>query len=165
VADSLPGRILFVGDLTYPPNRRGLEWFLTRVYRHLPSPKPELRLVGRGASAVPTFDGLVSSEFVPDLTEEYHAAAVAIAPCFGGAGVKTKVVEALLAGVPVVGTREARQGLRMVPGLRVSNSAAQWRRWMSGPAQERPRVAIGEMLGSDDSDALGRMLNEMRHRR
>lgn len=107
-ADGTPPYLLFVGGGFFG-NLGGLEWYAGAVASHLP-----LRTVavGRGLEGVagrlgPAVD-LVGA--VEDLGPWYAGAALAVAPILSGAGMKTKVAEALMHGKAVVGTPEAFTG-------------------------------------------------------
>jgi hypothetical protein len=54
--------------------------------------------------------------FVEDLDSSYDEAAVCVVPVLSGAGVKFKTIEALVRGVPVVGTTLGFEGVE-IPGL------------------------------------------------
>jgi glycosyltransferase involved in cell wall biosynthesis len=60
---------------------------------------------------------------VPDVRPFLHGAAVMVAPFRMGRGIQNKVLEAMAAGVPVVGTSLAFQGLRSPEssGVRVAD--------------------------------------------
>jgi glycosyltransferase involved in cell wall biosynthesis len=54
---------------------------------------------------------------VPSLRPFYQGVQVVVAPLRFGSGVKTKVLEAMAAAVPVVGTRFANEGADAAPGV------------------------------------------------
>ncbi|HYO11367.1 MAG TPA: glycosyltransferase family 4 protein [Tepidisphaeraceae bacterium] len=109
--------VLFVGDLQLPPNRDGLERFISEAWPVIRRAVPNawLRIVGRGLSGeqkerwsqVPGVDVI---GFAPDLSQCYADAALCIVPTFFGGGTKIKVLEALLNNRPVVTTRHALRG-------------------------------------------------------
>lgn len=53
---------------------------------------------------------------VPDMVPHLHAAAVYVAPHFTGAGTRTKLLEAMAAGLPIVTTTIGLEGIEAVPG-------------------------------------------------
>ena len=116
-------RIIFVGYLPHTPNEEGLRWFLEKVYPRVKSEEPTTRLVVVGAGASNAMLGLMHDcgveyhGFVEDLREEYASSRVYIAPIFTGGGIRTKIVEAMAAGVPVVCSTFAPLGLGTTPGV------------------------------------------------
>jgi O-antigen biosynthesis protein len=54
---------------------------------------------------------------VDDLAAELDAARLTVAPLRYGAGIKSKVIESLAAGVPCIGTTIAFEGMALTPGL------------------------------------------------
>ena len=100
--------ILFVGRLTDAdsPNVDALNWFIREV---MPRLDEDLRRHVRVAGAVdkdllePTTEAWILGP-VEDLTEQYAAARVLLAPQRFAAGVPLKVIHAAAAGVPVVAT-------------------------------------------------------------
>jgi glycosyltransferase involved in cell wall biosynthesis len=97
-------------------NAQGLEWFLDNVLPLLSS-KTEFQIIGKGFPS-----GLLARllrtpamqllGFLPDPYPVIAGSPALIAPIFYGAGVKTKVVESLACGTPVIGTPIALEGIR-----------------------------------------------------
>jgi sugar transferase (PEP-CTERM/EpsH1 system associated) len=121
-AASLPEQIcqlqpyaLFVGTMNYRPNSDAVCYFAKEIYPLLRRTHPELRflIVGRDPSAevikLSRLPGVVVTGGVPDVHTYVAGAAVAVAPFRIAQGVQNKVLEALVAGIPVVLTnRPAR---------------------------------------------------------
>lgn len=130
----VPGHLLIVGSMWYPPNRDAVNWFLDKVWpvlkvRHAgltlriagAAPKAQLaRWAGR--------DGVSAEGFVVSLAEAYARAAVVLVPVLSGGGSTIKLLEALGHGRPCVVTSFAHQAfaatLRDGEHLRVADSAA-----------------------------------------
>jgi glycosyltransferase involved in cell wall biosynthesis len=118
-------RLVFVGNWWHAPNIDGVRWFVREVWPAVITARPdaELKLVGANVwSEVLELDAVPGVEVigrVQDLGPVYDAAAIAIAPLRYGAGVKGKVCEALAAGVPVVATPVALEGLVLTRGADV----------------------------------------------
>lgn len=114
--------LLFVAGFGHPPNVDAATWLVAEVMPHVWKVHAGVRLVLAGSSPSPEVralaieDRVVVTGFVPDdeLGNLYRQARVAVVPLRFGAGVKLKVVEALLQGVPLVTTPVGAQGL---PGL------------------------------------------------
>jgi GT2 family glycosyltransferase len=110
--------ILFVAGFGHPPNVDAAVWLAQEIFPLVKRAHPEatLSLVGSNPSetvralANPDVEvaGWVSAE---DLEARYAEARLAAVPLRVGAGVKLKVVEALVEGVPLVTTPVGAQGL------------------------------------------------------
>ncbi|MDP2291318.1 MAG: glycosyltransferase [Actinomycetota bacterium] len=108
--------LLFVGPLSYEPNRLAAEWLafevLPRVRRALPAAR--LVVVGYNDGASPRLrhaEGVTLTGFVHDLGPYYATAAVAATPLQSGGGTRLKVMEALARSVPLVSTSMGCFGL------------------------------------------------------
>ncbi len=118
--------LVFVGVFDYPPNRDGLVWFVREVWPIVRQRVPEARLtaIGNKVREIAPEDladleaapGVELTGYVPDLAPYLDRASAMIAPLRFGAGMKTKVVEGMMAGLPVVTTSFGIQGLAVVPG-------------------------------------------------
>ncbi|MDO4254212.1 MAG: glycosyltransferase [Kocuria sp.] len=114
--DGVP-RLLFVGYLARWENEDGLVWFardvLPLVRRHF----PKVQCVAAGAGHRPPVvaaledAGVELLGFVDNLEAEYARADAVVVPLRLGAGVKFKVVDALLRAVPVVTTSVGMEGI------------------------------------------------------
>ncbi|PJK07085.1 glycosyl transferase [Lysobacteraceae bacterium NML71-0210] len=113
--------LLFVAGFAHPPNVDAAVWLVEEIMPLLWKNHPDLKLwlVGSNpteqvrALAGPRVEvtGYVSDEV---LAQRYANARVAVVPLRFGAGVKSKVVEALQQGLPLVTTGIGAQGL---PGI------------------------------------------------
>jgi glycosyltransferase involved in cell wall biosynthesis len=77
-------------------------------------PDAELRLVGRNPDPrilALRGPGITVTGKVADMTPHLHAATVYAAPHLTGAGTRTKVLEAMAAGLPIVTTRIGSEGI------------------------------------------------------
>jgi glycosyltransferase involved in cell wall biosynthesis len=115
---------VFVGLLSYPPNRDAVRWFATEVWASVRAelPTATFRVVGRGAdglqdvAAIPGVD-LVGP--VPEVGPELDRADVVVVPIRMGAGTRLKVVEAIANGVPCVSTSVGAEGIAVEDGTHV----------------------------------------------
>ena len=114
-------QILFVGFLPHTPNTDALRDFLCTVWPILRKDAPEARLVVVGEGASNELRGFMHDQgvdyrgFVRDLREMYHQTRVYIAPVTSGGGIRTKIVEAMTAGIPIVCNSFAPMGLGITP--------------------------------------------------
>jgi glycosyltransferase involved in cell wall biosynthesis len=115
--------LLFVGQLTYPPNVQGVCWFVHQVWPALSA------VLGEGArvtiagidpckevldlAAVPGVEVLAS---VPDLGPLYERATLSVAPIFAGGGTRIKLIEAMARTRAIVTTSVGCEGLLVTPG-------------------------------------------------
>jgi glycosyltransferase involved in cell wall biosynthesis len=111
------GRLVFVGDLGYLPNRYGLEWFLAHVWPAVRAEVPDARLdvIGRHASDALQRRhgqaGIAVHGFVDALAPCYRDASAGIVPVHAGSGTRLKILESLAHAVPVVSTSLGAFGL------------------------------------------------------
>jgi glycosyltransferase involved in cell wall biosynthesis len=119
---SAPGQAaLFVGLLSYEPNRDAMTWFARQVLPRLGPDGPEVLVAGREpgpellalARRMPRLRLL---GFVPDLAPLYARAGVFVNPMRGGGGTRLKMLEAMAAGKAVVSTTVGAEGLALTPG-------------------------------------------------
>ncbi len=123
-----PGpRVLFLGDLRYPPNEDGALFLLDEIMPQVRErvPGAELLLVGRNpterlrrtASPIPwtTVTGEVAS------VAPYLAAADVLAVTLRiGGGTRLKILEGLAAGLPIVTTTKGVEGIDAVDGVHLA---------------------------------------------
>jgi glycosyltransferase involved in cell wall biosynthesis len=117
--------ILFVGGFWHAPNADGVLWFVEHVWPRIRAEAPGIvfRIVG----AEPTPEVLALARlpdievlgYVPDLTPHFDAARVFVAPLRFGAGMKGKVGQSLVNGLPVVTTAIGAEGMSLVDGEHV----------------------------------------------
>jgi GT2 family glycosyltransferase/glycosyltransferase involved in cell wall biosynthesis len=114
--------LLFVGSFRHPPNVDAVRWMVTEILPRVRARRPdvELHVVGSDLPAdLPALatDGDVQWHgHVPDLEPLLRTCRASVAPLRYGAGVKGKVNLALAAGLPVVATRCAVEGMSLVDG-------------------------------------------------
>lgn len=115
--------IVFTGDYSHLANQDAVLWFVRSVWPALRTRYPDLRfyVVGRG----PTRDlmdlarkdsRIVVTGEVEDLSDYLAKAAAFICPIRMGKGQRGKVLQAMAAGVPVVSTSLAAEGISAQSG-------------------------------------------------
>jgi len=114
--------ILYVAYFGSETNIKALKWYLINVHPLITIALPEYRLqvVGRGDLSI--FKEYQSHfiEFigeVPKLTPYIRGAKVGIAPALSGSGIRGKINQYSIYGVPVVATKIAAKGLVYQDGL------------------------------------------------
>jgi glycosyltransferase involved in cell wall biosynthesis len=118
--------LLFVGSLSFPPNREGLLWFAREVWPLLGAQRRgPLRLMIVGRDCPPEVErlsgltGISVHSDVVSLDEFYAQATLAVVPLLVGGGTRIKIIEAALHGVPVVSTRLGAEGLFLAEGREI----------------------------------------------
>jgi len=134
LAPSPPGdAALFVGLLSYGPNRDAMTWFARDVLPRLGAGGPQVLVAGRDPG--PELESLARGApplrllgFVPDLAPLYARAGVFVNPMRGGGGTRLKMLEAMAAGKAVVSTAIGAEGLALTPGrdVVVADTAAEF---------------------------------------
>ncbi len=107
------GRCLFVGGAA-GHNIVGMQWFIDHVWQQVKARHPQAALdlcgnVGSRLSVAGQPDINVAG-VVADLQPYYDSASVCIVPLLAGSGFKTKLIEALAHGCPVVATSVGAAG-------------------------------------------------------
>lgn len=112
-----PMSAVFMGGMDYQPNLEAVRWYASEVVPHLGRFGLDgLVLHVMGACPESVREELESSRirflgYVDDVMSEFRKHQVFVAPIVSGSGLKTKVLEAMAAGLPVVGTPAAFKGL------------------------------------------------------
>ena len=118
-------RLLFVGYYQHPPNLQALEYFLGEIYPRLRQRYPQLGLDIIGDAAPATIkalhgtDGITLHGYVPDIRPLMAEAAALAASIRSGGGTRLKILEAFAAGLPIIATSLAIEGIDVRPGEHV----------------------------------------------
>lgn len=113
-------RMLFVGFLPHTPNSDALEYFIRCELPLIRREEPRARLTVVGEGASNAIKGLMHDNgvdyrgYVEAISELYQEARVYVAPVTSGGGIRTKIIEAMAAGVPVVSNSFAPLGLGLL---------------------------------------------------
>ncbi|MDT7952924.1 MAG: glycosyltransferase family 4 protein [Acetobacteraceae bacterium] len=111
---AVPPTILFVGNLTYPPNREAVEVISQRIIGPVLEqvPQAHFRMIGVYPPGLDKTEPRAEfAGFVPDLAPVLKAARLVIVPVLRGAGMRIKTVEALACGKQVVATVKGAEGI------------------------------------------------------
>ncbi|MFT6956820.1 MAG: glycosyltransferase involved in cell wall biosynthesis [Halieaceae bacterium] len=110
-------RLLFLGNLNYPPNHDALKRVLVHILPtlRLVDTQAELVVVGAGGNALQRQHsddaGVTWLGFLPKISEAYSNITALIAPLRAGGGSRIKVLEAMAHGVPVIASAKGLEGL------------------------------------------------------
>jgi glycosyltransferase involved in cell wall biosynthesis len=112
-AARLEDRLVFSGNMSFPPNYEGAIWFIDHVLPLLHERDHSIRFYVAGANPVPQLEqrrtrpGVEIAGFVPNLQDEIARSRVYVAPLISGGGFKNKILEAIAAGQFVIATTRA----------------------------------------------------------
>ncbi len=125
-----PPLLLFVGFMARWENEDAVQWFITDILPTVRRAVPDVRVaVAGGGLREPLAAELRAAQvevhgFIDDLEPLYAEAEAVIVPLRYGAGVKFKVVDALVRGVPVVTTTVGNEGITPDDAAVVADDAA-----------------------------------------
>jgi glycosyltransferase involved in cell wall biosynthesis len=118
-------RVLFVGNLTYPPNADAavrLVHEILPLLREIAGRPVTVTLTGEPDDTVRSLaaePGVQVTGFVPDLASCYRDADVVVAPLAAGGGTRIKLLEAFGYGLPVVTSTVGAAGLDVADAVHV----------------------------------------------
>lgn len=120
--------VVFSGLYAYPPNHTAAEFLMNEVLPALRMDVPNVQLLITGGDVPRRERWLITPGIVPheELPALLASCSVAAAPIFFGSGTRLKILEAMAAGIPVVATSKAAEGLplRDQEHLLIANDAA-----------------------------------------
>lgn len=120
-------RILHLGTMFWPPNVEGVLWFANEVLPFVLHAVPEATFIIAGKDPPPEVQALVESEsplkdhievtgFVPDPTSLLGNSRVFVVPLLAGGGMRVKILDAWMWGLPMVSTTIGAEGIMMKSG-------------------------------------------------
>ncbi len=117
-----PDRLTFIGPEWHPSNKDGLLWFLENCWTRLKQSDPsyQLNVIGNWTEDTKktfssSFKDVHFLGFVDDLRSTVTDS-IMIVPIRIGSGIRMKILEACMIGVPVVSTSVGAEGLPLVNG-------------------------------------------------
>jgi glycosyltransferase involved in cell wall biosynthesis len=115
--DEEPLRLLFVGTGSYTPYRRGLAWFVREALPLIEERTPVLvEVVGDPPARAVRSRSVRYVGHVPSVEPFYAASHGVVVPVFEGSGTRSKILEAMAYGRPVISTSLGAEGLPIVAG-------------------------------------------------
>ncbi len=116
--------ILFLGSYSHPPNRVALEYTINELLPKLieKTEKFTFHVVGKGTELFNkkiehfSYKHLIKIQgFKEDINDVFKNMDIALFPVLYGGGIKTKIIDSMAAGVPVVTTPQGISGLDSLP--------------------------------------------------
>jgi hypothetical protein len=114
--------ILFVGNMTYLPNRSGVRYFAEQIFPKVKARVPQAEFVfcGNGsldfAAELEQEEGIRAMGFVDDLISLYLESSVVVVPVPVAGGTQYKLLEAMALGIPIVASPQAAKVGEMTHG-------------------------------------------------
>lgn len=117
-------RITFLGTMLWPPNAEGVMWFAEHVWPLVLAQCPEAVLTVIGKQPTAAVRGLARrfsgraevTGYVADPTALLRETAVFVVPLLSGGGMRVKILDAWLRGLPVVSTTLGAEGIDVRDG-------------------------------------------------
>lgn len=121
--DSKKLRMLFLGTMTWEPNRSGLVWFMQNVIPKLEKQGVDysLDIVGKNPddeikNLAKQHENINVAGYVESIEEYFEKCDVMVVPLFVGSGQRVKIIESFSRGFPVVSTTVGAEGLGYTDG-------------------------------------------------
>jgi len=110
--EKIRNRLIFSGNMDFPPNYTAALWFLDDVFPRVLKEVPDAQFVIAGANPPPFLQERASGNvlvtgYVEDLNKEIAQSTVYVAPMISGGGFKNKVMEAVVNRTYIVATKLA----------------------------------------------------------
>jgi glycosyltransferase involved in cell wall biosynthesis len=118
--------LLYIGSLAWEANRDGLVWFINEAWEKLKQRHADLKFYIVGGNPDPSIvelaqkhQDIILTGFVDDLEDYYPRCRVFVSPLRFGSGIKLKVVNAMLRGLPTVTTPIGAEGMPIENGKNI----------------------------------------------
>ncbi len=117
-----PPTVLHLGTMFWPPNVTGVLWFARAVWPHVRAQAPGARFVIVGKNppadvlALANDPSITVTGYVPDPIPTLAAADVFVVPLHAGGGMRVKILDAWLWGLPIVSTPIGAEGIVLHDG-------------------------------------------------
>jgi len=111
-------KIVFVGKMDIPHNVAAVKYFCEEIWSIVKKTQPHMKFYIIGRSPIDDvknlelkFNDVIVTGEVENISKEIKDAAVFVAPMTFGTGIKTKIIEAMAMGIPVVTTENGAEGI------------------------------------------------------
>ena len=148
--------VVFLAYFGSQTNQDALEWYLHQVHPFVKVAVPayRFRVVGRGLATLPAAldENVDIVGEVDSLEAELSQAWVGIAPALGGAGLRGKINQYAIEGVPCVASALAGEGFAYEPGFSIS---------LAGCASEFASACIDLLTNPERNREMGRLARDI----
>lgn len=163
-------KLVYVGSVSWRPNREGIEWFLREIWPQVSKQRPDISLVlaGQGTDSLKAAFGYLKRVKMlgelKKLDSIYLSASACIVPIFSGSGIRVKAVEASRFGRACLSTALGVEGLPLEPEVSYFNAESKedWIRVLTEIKSEELELAgikAFQTLKQDfDSLAVGKAI-------
>jgi glycosyltransferase involved in cell wall biosynthesis len=149
-------RLLFTGNMRYPPNQDAVRFFHADIFPTILSNFPNCRwtVAGRGAASVFGTELGEAVDIVSDpddIRDSFKGSVLFVVPLRAGSGTRLKILEALAMECPVISTRLGAEGIPYQHGkhLIIADDAAAFAQEIAGLLRDRGRrVSLGAEGGA-----------------
>jgi glycosyltransferase involved in cell wall biosynthesis len=116
--------ILFLGAYNHPPNRNSFKYIIDKILPELikTTKQFKIHIIGSNTEKFQKQlnnykyrDSILLRGFVEDINNVFDDMDIALFPILYGGGIKTKVIDAMAAGLPVLTTPQGVMGLDGLP--------------------------------------------------
>lgn len=112
--------LLFIGNFNHIPNVDAVNYFVESIWPQVKIRIPGIKfyIVGNKSNELLKYDDkdIIITGYVPDTQTYLQSCRVSVAPLRFGAGMKGKIGEALISGIPVVTTSIGAEGMGLEDG-------------------------------------------------
>lgn len=117
-----PNTLVYNGSLTYSANYDAIEFFLDAIWQRILARSPQASLTITGDTRGVNLEKFKAhttvnyTGYVPDIRPVVGQSWASVVPIRTGGGTRTKILEAMALGTPVIATRKGAEGLGVTNG-------------------------------------------------
>lgn len=116
--------IVFMGNLSYPPNIEAITFITEKVMPLLRTRRPGIKFLITGASAPVRIRSMVCNDIsllenVPDISSSLAISKIMLAPMFISIGLQNKIIQAMAMKIPCIITPGSNNAIKANPGEEV----------------------------------------------
>ncbi|MCP4593670.1 MAG: glycosyltransferase, partial [bacterium] len=140
-----PESLVCVGNMAWPPNTNGVQWFCEHVWPAVARANPRAKFYIVGKNPPPAIqrlagENVIVTGYVDDERPYIHRAHLFVVPLLEGSGIRIKILTAMAMGRPVLSTSVGAEGISF-SGLTLADSAEAWARAILEHLKQLPSVS------------------------